>query len=96
MAYEAWNARGGESVPVKPPRNQAAPATSGQLEELFADWTRALWAIDFFKTRQPDNVMRSFREIVFRASPDGREASLLRAMGIEVVRFLDRVHSKES
>jgi TrmH family RNA methyltransferase len=96
MAYEAWNARGGESVPVKPPRNRAAPATSGQLEELFADWTRALWAIDFFKTRQPDNVMRSFREIVFRASPDGREASLLRAMGIEVVRFLDRVHSKES
>src|SRR4051795_7904301 len=66
MAYETWNARGGESLPIKPPRNPAAPATSGQLEELFADWTRALWAIDFFKTRQPDNVMRSFREIVFR------------------------------
>ena len=93
MAYETWNARGGESLPIKPPRNPAAPATSGQLEELFADWTRALWAIDFFKTRQPDNVMRSFREIVFRAELDGREASLLRAMGIEVVRFLDRVHS---
>jgi TrmH family RNA methyltransferase len=96
MAYETWNARGGESLPIKPPRNPAAPATSGQLEELFADWTRALWAIDFFKTRQPDNVMRSFREIVFRAELDGREASLLRAMGIEVVRFLDRVHSGES
>jgi hypothetical protein len=27
---------------------------------------------------------------VFRASLDGREASLLRAMGIEVVRFLER------
>jgi TrmH family RNA methyltransferase len=96
MAYETWSARGGEGLPIKPPRNPAAPATSGQLEELFADWTRALWAIDFFKTRQPDNVMRSFREIVFRAELDGREASLLRAMGIEVVRFLDRVHSGES
>jgi tRNA/rRNA methyltransferase len=96
MAYETWNARGGESLPLKPPRNQAAPATSGQLEELFADWTRALWAIDFFKTRQPDNVMRSFREIVFRAELDGREASLLRAMGIEVVRFLDRAQSRGS
>jgi TrmH family RNA methyltransferase len=96
MAYETWNARGGESLPIKPPRNQAAPATSGQLEELFADWTRALWAIDFFKTRQPDNVMRSFREMVYRAGLDGREASLLRAMGIEVVRFLDRVHSGDS
>jgi TrmH family RNA methyltransferase len=96
LAYESWNVRGGEDLPLKPPRNQAAPATSQQLEELFADWSRALWAIDFFKTRLPDNVMRSFREIVFRAAPDGREASLLRAMGIEVVRFLDRIRSEGS
>jgi TrmH family RNA methyltransferase len=96
MAYESWNARGGEDLPLKPPRKQAAPATSSQLEELFADWAHALESIDFFKTRQPENVMRSFREMVFRAAPDGREASLLRAMGIEVVRFLDRMHSKES
>jgi TrmH family RNA methyltransferase len=90
MAYEVWNARGGEGLPVKPPRNRADPATSAQLEELFADWTRALWAIDFFKTRRPESVMRSFREIVFRADLDGRESSLVRAMGIEVVRYLER------
>ena len=90
MAYETWNARGGESVPIKPPRNQAEPATSAQLEELFTDWTGALWAIDFFKTRRTESVMRSFREIVFRAGLDGREASLLRAMGIEVIRYLER------
>jgi TrmH family RNA methyltransferase len=96
MGYESWVARGGEGMPLKPPRNQAAAATSGQLEELFADWTRALEAIDFFKTRLPDNVMRSFREIMFRARLDGREASLVRAMGIEVVRFLDRVHQRKS
>jgi TrmH family RNA methyltransferase len=90
MAYEVWNARGGEGLPVKPPRNQADPATSTQLEELFTDWTRALWAIDFFKTRRPESVMRAFREIVFRADLDGREASLVRAMGIEVVRYLER------
>lgn len=96
MGYESWIARGGESLPVKPPRNQAAPATSGQLEELFGDWTRALEAIDFFKTRLPDNVMRSFREIVFRARLDGREASLVRAMGIEVVRFLERQQQRKT
>jgi tRNA/rRNA methyltransferase len=96
MGYESWNARGGESLPVKPPRNQAAPASSAQLEELFTDWTRALWAIDFFKTRRSESVMRSFREIVFRAAPDGREASLLRAMGIEVVRYLNRHPRGES
>jgi tRNA C32,U32 (ribose-2'-O)-methylase TrmJ len=81
---------------MKPPRKQAAPATSAQLEELFSDWSRALEAIDFYKTRQPDHVMRSFREVVFRADLDGREASLLRAMGIEVVRFLERVQHRGS
>jgi len=91
MAYETWNASGGDAQPLKPPRRDAAPATSGQLEELFADWERALWALDFFKTRRPESVMRSVREILFRADLDGREASLVRAMGIEVVRYLQRV-----
>jgi tRNA C32,U32 (ribose-2'-O)-methylase TrmJ len=91
MAYETWNARGGEALPLKPPRRAAAAATAGQLEELFADWHRALWAVDFFKTRRSESVMRSFREIVFRAGLDGREASLVRAMGIEVTRYLRRV-----
>jgi TrmH family RNA methyltransferase len=91
MAYETWTAQGGEAVPLKPPRREAAPATSEQLEKLFADWHRALWAIDFFKTRRSESVMRSFRELVFRAELDGREASLVRAMGIEVARYLQRV-----
>jgi TrmH family RNA methyltransferase len=90
MCYESWLARGGDELPLKPPRNVAAPATLEQLEVLFTDWTRALLAVDFFKTRRTESVMRSFREIVFRAGLDGREASLLRAMGIEVVRFLER------
>jgi TrmH family RNA methyltransferase len=90
MAYESWIARGGESAPIKPPRKDAPPATSAQLEELFGDWRRALWAVDFFKTRRSESVMRSFREIVHRAALDGREASLVRAMGIEVVRYLAR------
>ena len=90
MAYESWLARGGETAPLKPPRKGTPPATSAQLEELFGDWRRALWAVDFFKTRRSESVMRSFREIVHRAALDGREASLVRAMGIEVVRYLTR------
>jgi TrmH family RNA methyltransferase len=90
MAHELWVARGGDVVPFKPPRNASGPATSGQLEELFTDWERALWAIDFFKTRRSEAVMRALREIVYRGELDGREASLLRAMGIEVVRYLER------
>lgn len=90
VCYECFLAREGSGQPFKPPRHPAGPATGAQLEHLFADWERALWAIDFFKTRQPDRVMRGFRELVFRAELDGREAALLRAMGIEVVRYLER------
>jgi TrmH family RNA methyltransferase len=90
MAYESWVARGGETAPLKPPRKSTDAATSAQLEELFGDWRRALWAVDFFKTRRSESVMRSFREIIHRAGLDGREASLVRAMGIEVVRYLER------
>ncbi|HEU4700177.1 MAG TPA: TrmJ/YjtD family RNA methyltransferase [Gemmatimonadales bacterium] len=92
MSYECWRARGGEAAIVpKPPRREAGPATGEQLEFVFGDWERALWAIDFFKTRRAGAVMRSFRELIYRAGLDGREATLLRAMGIEVVRYLERV-----
>jgi TrmH family RNA methyltransferase len=90
MCYECWLARGGEEMPLKPPRREAGPATADQLERLFQDWEAALWAIDFFKTRHPEYVMRSLREIPFRAALDGREATLLRAMALEVSRYLER------
>lgn len=90
MSYETWLARGGETAPVKSPRRTAPGAPAEQLEWLFRDWQRALETIDFFKTRQPDLVLRSFREIVYRAGLDAREAALIRAMGIEVYRFQER------
>lgn len=90
MAYELWLARGGQGQPFKAPRREAPPATHQDLEYLFQDWESALWAIEFFKTRLPESVLRSFREVVFRAGLDHREAKLLRAMGIEVVRYLER------
>lgn len=90
MSYETWLARGGERTPVKSPRRTAPGAPAAQLEWLFRDWQRALETIDFFKTRQPDLVLRSFREIVYRAGLDAREAALIRAMGIEVYRFQER------
>jgi tRNA/rRNA methyltransferase/tRNA (cytidine32/uridine32-2'-O)-methyltransferase len=90
MCYETWLARGGERRPIKPPRKPADPAPMELMERLFADWRRALYAIEFFKTRQSDHVMRSFREALFRSDLDAREASLIRAMGIEMVRFLER------
>jgi TrmH family RNA methyltransferase len=91
LAYETMIARGGEGQKLKPPRRKGGGAAKAdQLAWLFADWERALHAVEFFKTRQPDQVMRAFREVVYRAKAEVREAALIRAMGIEVVRFLER------
>jgi tRNA C32,U32 (ribose-2'-O)-methylase TrmJ len=57
---------------------------------MFAEMERALWTVDFFKTRQTESVMRTLREIARRADLDAREAAFLRAMSIEVVKFVRR------
>jgi tRNA (cytidine32/uridine32-2'-O)-methyltransferase len=90
LCYETWLARQGRELPLKPPRREVQPAPSERLELLFRDWERALWAIEFFKTRRAETVMRSLREALFRADLDWREASLFRAMALETVRFLER------
>ena len=90
LCYELSLARLGKGVALKAPRRDAPMAPSERLELLFRDWERGLWAIEFFKTRRPEAVMRSVREVFFRASLDWREASLFRAMQLESVRYLER------
>jgi TrmH family RNA methyltransferase len=90
MAWESWMARTGGDGPLKPPKRRAGTATGEQYQRLFADWAAMLDTIEFLKTRQPDMVMRSIRETLYRAELDGREATLLRAIALEVVRYLER------
>ena len=84
MAYELFVARGAR--PLKPPRREAEPATVEQMERLFAGVREALEAIDFFKTRNPEPILRTVREVLHRTPVDTREVELLRAMCYEVVR----------
>jgi TrmH family RNA methyltransferase len=88
--YELRLAAPEHARPRRAPRKDAPPATSEQFERLFADVERALVAIEFFKTRNEELVLRSFRSLTFRAAPDAREIELLRAMAIEVSHALDR------
>jgi TrmH family RNA methyltransferase len=88
--YELHLAAGDATRTIAPPKHAAPPPTAEQLEQAFADVERALVAIDFFRTRYPEHVLRSMRSLVFRAAPDVRELTLLRAMAIEVVRTLGR------
>jgi TrmH family RNA methyltransferase len=91
MLYELALARGEEDRPFKEPRRPADAATVAEIERLFDDTARALEAIDFFKIRDREHIMRTVREIVHRVPLDQREAKLLRAMAIEVVKYRERL-----
>ncbi len=91
MLYELVVARGDAERPFKAPRRAAAPARVDDLERLFADVEAALRRIEFFKTRHPEGVMRTVRDVVHRAPLDERELKLLRAMAIEVTKYSERV-----
>ncbi len=90
VAYELRLSAEGESVRRKPPRRRAEPATAEEHEQLFEEVERSLQAIDFFKSHTREPILRTIREVAHRAELDGREASLLRAIAIEVRRFLSR------
>jgi len=75
---------------LAPPRKDAPPASAAQFERFFADADRALAAVNFFRTRNEELVLRSLRSLTHRASPDAREIDLMRAMAIEVMRAIDR------
>jgi TrmH family RNA methyltransferase len=88
--YEMHLAAGDASRVIGPPRKDAPPATEAQLEQYFGDVERSLQAIEFFKTRQREHIMRTLRSLTVRAGPDARELSLIRAMALEVVRYMER------
>ncbi len=88
MAYELFVARG--DVPFKSPRRAAPPASAADLAGVFAAAQEALDAIEFFKTHNPEPIMRSLREVVHRVPMDAREAKLFKAMCLEVARFVER------
>ncbi len=91
MLYELALAKGADERPFKAPRRPSEPAEAAELERLFVDVARALQAIEFFKTRNADGVMRTMREIAHRAPLDAREVKLLRAIAIEVTKYGERL-----
>jgi TrmH family RNA methyltransferase len=88
--YPLFNRAGGQVQTYRAPRRTAPLATSGLLEDLFADLERALDAIGFLQHRPRVHALRSLRVALFRARLDVREASFMRAAAIEVRRFLHR------
>jgi tRNA/rRNA methyltransferase/tRNA (cytidine32/uridine32-2'-O)-methyltransferase len=89
--YELHTRANDATRKLAPPSKLTDPPTTERLELLFTDAYRALEAIDFFKTRNEEHVMRTLRSLVYRAQPDSRETDFVRAVSIEVLRTIDRV-----
>ena len=88
--YELHLAAADATRALRPPRKDAPPSRQDQYEQFFGDAERALAAIEFFKTRYPEHILRSLRSLTFRAAPDARELSFMRSVAFEVVRYLER------
>jgi TrmH family RNA methyltransferase len=88
--YELHLAAGDASVRQGAPRHATSQPSIAELEQTFSDADSALAAIAFYRTRNPELIMRSLRALVFRAKPDVRELMLLRAASIEVLRTIER------
>lgn len=89
MLYELALARGFEEQQVKPPRRDAPPADRALLEQLYAEVERALDAMNFFRRRERELIMRSVRSMVHRVPLDQREARLIKSMAIEAAKALE-------
>lgn len=94
IGYELWLAES-DAAPLPEPKRTAGPATPAQLEQTFDDIERALDTIEFFKTRNPASVMRTLRATLRRAAPTAREAKLIRAIAIEVRKYIERVTARD-
>lgn len=92
--YELHLAAADATRVLAPPRKDAPPPTNEQFEQFFSDAHASLARIEFFKTRFPEHIMRTLRSLTFRASPDARELSLMRAMAIEVLNYLERTRRR--
>lgn len=90
VCYELWLAGPGSDADLPRPRRTSPPAPPAEINAMFDDIEKTLGAIEFFKKRNPDAIMRSVRAVARRAGLDDREARLLRAMAIEVRKYVRR------
>lgn len=96
IAYElfladARDARPGAAAPEFPAgKRSLGPATAAELEEMYQALEAGLSAVDFFRARKPESVMRVLRTVFGRTGLDAHEARLIRSVGYEVRNRLER------
>jgi tRNA/rRNA methyltransferase/tRNA (cytidine32/uridine32-2'-O)-methyltransferase len=95
IAYELRLAALADAPPLPRPKRTSPPAGPADLDVLFADVSATLELIEFFKAREPESIMRTVRALTRRAEPSAREANLVRAMAIEVRKYIGRLENAQ-
>jgi tRNA (cytidine32/uridine32-2'-O)-methyltransferase len=80
LAYELRVAALAAEPAAAPTIETTPPADAKEMEAFFGHLERALEAIDFFKGRPSDTLMRRLRRIFLRAEPTLREVMTLRGI----------------
>jgi tRNA/rRNA methyltransferase/tRNA (cytidine32/uridine32-2'-O)-methyltransferase len=93
ITYELWLASQDAAPALPLPKRVSEPATPRQIADLFTDSHDTLAEIDFFKKRKPEAIMRTVRAVFRRAELNAREATLFRAIMIEVRKHARRIGS---
>ena len=75
-------------------RDYAPPATAAEMEEFFRLWELALDRISMFKGADAPSKMRSYRRLIRRAEPDGREIRLLEATAWRILHYANRTRAR--
>jgi TrmH family RNA methyltransferase len=89
-AYEL-HVLAGDRTRSAPPQNKVGQSTTiDHREQTMQRIHRALDLLDFFKTRNPEHVMRTTRAVMARAEPSSKEMDLIKSMAIEIERTLER------
>lgn len=95
LAYEVFVASGEGDRPLPRGRRATGPATREDLETTYRALEKGLHRIEFFKSRQPEAVLRTLRTVLARAELDSRESRLFAAIGFEIGHYLDRTYGPE-
>jgi tRNA/rRNA methyltransferase len=93
VVYELFQARSEISPPATVGQPEP-PATTGEVDGLFAQATAVLRRVGFDRDSSFDGVMRDLRRLVSRAGPDRREVSILRAICHRTQRRLEALEKR--
>lgn len=94
VAYELFLAGtdGHDELPTG--RRSLGPATTAELEKMYAALEAGLDRAEFFKARKAESVMRIVRTVFGRTGLDAHEARLMSSIGYQVRNRLERLEGE--